>query len=77
MRKRILGFAALAAASAVVLTGCSGGGGGEEGTGGDVDFTAEPTGTLSAWGFENADDVGTSPSFGPFTDSNVSCSTAS
>src|SRR5688572_5136918 len=58
MRKRILGIAAMAAASAVLLTGC--GGGGEDETGGDVDFTAEPTGTLSAWGFENADDVGQS-----------------
>jgi multiple sugar transport system substrate-binding protein len=59
MRKRILGIAALTAASAVVLVGCGGGGGGEEAAA-DVDFSAEPTGTLSAWGFENADDVGTS-----------------
>lgn len=58
MRKRILGIAAMAAASAVVLAGCSGGGAGE--VAGDVDFSAEPTGTLNAWGFENADDVGTS-----------------
>ena len=58
MRKRITGIAAVVAASAVVLTGCGGGGGG--GAAADVDFTAEPTGTLSAWGFENADDVGTS-----------------
>lgn len=58
MRKRILGMTAMAAVSAVVLVGCSGGGAGE--AGGDVDFTAEPTGTLNAWGFENADDVGTS-----------------
>lgn len=58
MRKRILGIAAMAAASAVVLAGCSGGGAGE--VAGDVDFSAEPTGTLKAWGFENADDVGTS-----------------
>ncbi|MDQ0643102.1 multiple sugar transport system substrate-binding protein [Microbacterium murale] len=58
MRKRILGIAAMAAASAVVLAGCSGGGAGE--VAGDVDFSTEPTGTLKAWGFENADDVGTS-----------------
>lgn len=58
MRKRITGIAAVVAASAVVLTGCGGGGGGDAAA--DVDFTAEPTGTLSAWGFENADDVGTS-----------------
>lgn len=48
----------MAAASAIVLAGCSGGGAGE--AAGDVDFTAEPAGTLKAWGFENADDVGTS-----------------
>ncbi|KJQ55404.1 ABC transporter substrate-binding protein [Microbacterium sp. SA39] len=58
MHKRILGFAAMAAASALVLAGCSGGGAGEGG--GDADFDAAPTGTLKAWGFENADDVGTS-----------------
>lgn len=55
MRKRI-GAATLGAASLIVLTGCGGGGGGA--TAEDVDFTAEPTGTLAAWGFENADDVG-------------------
>lgn len=61
MRNRILGIAAVAAASAVVLSGCGGGGGGEgEAPGGDVDFGAEASGTLNAWGFENADDVGQS-----------------
>jgi multiple sugar transport system substrate-binding protein len=59
MRKRLIGIAALAA-SAVLLAGCGGGGNGGGGTGGDVDFEAEPTGALSAWGFENADDVGQS-----------------
>ena len=58
MRTRILGIVALAT-TAVVLAGCGGGGGGGE-SASDVDFTAEPTGTLSAWGFENADDVGQS-----------------
>ncbi|MBW9095671.1 sugar ABC transporter substrate-binding protein [Microbacterium jejuense] len=58
MRKRIIGIAAIAA-SAVLLAGC-GGGGGDGATGGDVDFSAEPSGTLKAWGFENADDVGQS-----------------
>ncbi|MFD5214023.1 extracellular solute-binding protein [Microbacterium sp. NPDC058345] len=58
MRKRILGIAAVVAASAVVLTGC--GGGGEEDPAADVDFGGEVTGTLNAWGFENADDVGQS-----------------
>src|SRR5690606_14440174 len=59
MRKRILGIAAVVAASAVVLTGCGGGGNGDDAAA-DVDFGAEATGTLKAWGFENADDVGTS-----------------
>jgi multiple sugar transport system substrate-binding protein len=55
MRTRI-GVATLGAASLIVLTGCGGGGGGAAAE--DVDFSAEPTGTLAAWGFENADDVG-------------------
>ena len=58
MRKRILGIAAVIAASAVVLSGCGTGGGDDPAEG--VDFGAEPTGTLKAWGFENADDVGQS-----------------
>ena len=58
MRKRILGVLALAT-TAVVLAGCGGGGGADD-VAADVDFTAEPTGTLAAWGFENADDVGQS-----------------
>lgn len=57
MRKRLTGFVALAAASAVMLSGCGGGGGGGAAAE-DADFTADPTGALSAWGFENADDVG-------------------
>jgi multiple sugar transport system substrate-binding protein len=59
MRKRMIGIAAIAA-SAVLLAGCGGGGNGGGATDGDVDFEAEPTGALSAWGFENADDVGQS-----------------
>ncbi|MCR2764447.1 extracellular solute-binding protein [Microbacterium sp. zg.B48] len=58
MRRRILGIAALTA-SAVVLVGCGGGGGGE-GSDSAADFSTEPTGTMKAWGFENADDVGQS-----------------
>ncbi|WP_108719471.1 ABC transporter substrate-binding protein [Miniimonas sp. S16] len=52
--------AAVAALSlTTVLAACGGGSGGDEGSAeGDVDFTSEPTGTLRAWGFENADDVG-------------------
>lgn len=49
--------AALVAASALLLAGCGGSGGGDAGS---ADFDQEPTGELSAWGFENADDVGQS-----------------
>jgi len=60
MRKRMAGLVAIGAASALMLAGCAGGGnGGGNGASGDnVDFSAEPTGDLTAWGFENADDVG-------------------
>lgn len=61
MRKRILGIAAVIAASTVVLSGCGGGGGGDgEDPAAGVDFSADATGSLKAWGFENADDVGQS-----------------
>ena len=39
------------------IAGCGGGGGG---TAENVSFTDSPSGSLSAWGFDNADDVGTS-----------------
>lgn len=48
--------AVLGAASLLIITGCGGGGGGA--TAEDVDFGADTSGTLSVWGFENADDVG-------------------
>jgi len=57
MRKRSLTGVAALAASVIVLTSCSGG---SDDPAADVDFAAPPTGTLSAWGFENADDVGQS-----------------
>jgi len=57
MRRRSLAGAAAIAASVVILTSCSGG---SEDPAADVDFAAEPSGTLAAWGFENADDVGQS-----------------
>ncbi|WZH38038.1 MAG: hypothetical protein PIR02_05065 [Microbacterium enclense] len=57
MRTRSLAGVAALAASVVVLTSCSGG---SDDPAADVDFSAPPTGTLSAWGFENADDVGQS-----------------
>ncbi|MFS0853722.1 ABC transporter substrate-binding protein [Microbacterium sp. 179-I 3D4 NHS] len=56
--RRTLTAAAMVAASVVVLSGCMGSGGDEPAA--DADFTAEPEGTVAAWGFENADDVGTS-----------------
>lgn len=59
MHKRILGIAAVVAAAAVVLTGCGGGGDASD-QADDVEWGADATGTLKAWGFENADDVGQS-----------------
>lgn len=55
--RRALTAAAMVAASVVVLSGC-GSSGGQPAA--DADFSADPEGTLAAWGFENADDVGTS-----------------
>ena len=52
---------AVALASALVLTACGGGGdGAADETPGAEQFSAEYSGTVSAWGFENADDVGQS-----------------
>ena len=57
-RQRVLATFAMTA-SVVVLAGCGGGGGnGGNAAAEDVDYSAAPTGTLNAWGFENADDVG-------------------
>lgn len=50
-------IAAGAVAAVASMSACSGGSGA---TGGDVSFGTDVSGTLSAWGFENADDVGTS-----------------
>lgn len=49
----VLGVAAVFVASA----GCGSGGNGSGGNSGP-DFSAKPSGTLNAWGFNNADDVG-------------------
>lgn len=57
-RRRGLVLAVGTLASAGLLAGCAGGGGAAPGA--DVDFGAELTGTLNAWGFDNADEVGTS-----------------
>ncbi|GGE96353.1 ABC transporter substrate-binding protein [Mycetocola zhadangensis] len=55
-RQKVL-IAATVTASVFILTGCGGGGSGETA---DVSFSDSPSGALSAWGFDNADDVGTS-----------------
>jgi multiple sugar transport system substrate-binding protein len=49
-------------AAALALAACSGGSEGTDGggEGGGSEFSTEASGTLRAWGFENADDVGTS-----------------
>jgi multiple sugar transport system substrate-binding protein len=58
MIKRQHGLLALAAGFTVVaLTACGSGGGGGGDAGG---FTKDISGELTAWGFENADEVGTS-----------------
>lgn len=58
MTKRQKALLAIAVtASVTMLAGCSGGG---SGAGGDVAFSTKPTGNLKAWGFDNADEVGTS-----------------
>lgn len=50
---------ALVPITALALAACSSGGG-EGGGAGSTDFSTTAEGTLNAWGFENADDVGTS-----------------
>jgi multiple sugar transport system substrate-binding protein len=58
MRKRITAVAAIGV-GLLALTACgSGGGGGGGGNDNGTDFTAKPAGTLKAWAFDNADDVG-------------------
>lgn len=58
MRTKRRTAAALLPITALALAACSSGGD-DAGTG-STDFGTEATGTLNAWGFENADDVGTS-----------------
>ena len=58
MKKRQRAFLALGVASSMTLLAACGGGGGGDNGGGDIEFTTSPSGTLNAWGFENADDVG-------------------
>ncbi|WP_150307054.1 ABC transporter substrate-binding protein [Planctomonas psychrotolerans] len=57
MRKRQQTLLAITmTASVAVLAGCAGGGAETN----EATFSDEPTGTLNAWGFDNADEVGTS-----------------
>lgn len=51
-------LAATAGAALFALTACGGGGGGGGGTA--ADFSKDYSGSLNVWGFENADEVGTS-----------------
>ncbi|MEU4777196.1 hypothetical protein [Micromonospora sp. NPDC023633] len=57
MRKRRAAFIAAGVAAALVATAACGSSEGDNG-GEAANFDAKPTGTLSAWGFNNADDVG-------------------
>jgi multiple sugar transport system substrate-binding protein len=57
MKRKQKAFLAITlTASVALLTACSSG----AGTTSDVSFSKSPSGTLNAWGFDNADDVGTS-----------------
>jgi multiple sugar transport system substrate-binding protein len=56
-RKRAV-LVALTVASAVGLTTACGSSGGTSSSGKGVDFSGTPKGTMSAWAFDNADDVG-------------------
>lgn len=60
MRKSRRAAIALLPVAALALAACSSGGGGDEGSGEPTDFSTEASGSLNAWGFENADDVGQS-----------------
>jgi multiple sugar transport system substrate-binding protein len=60
MRKSRRAAVALLPLTALALAACSSGGGDEETGGGATDFGTEASGSLNAWGFENADDVGQS-----------------
>jgi multiple sugar transport system substrate-binding protein len=53
-KTRRIAVAVTAGAALVALTACGGGGGGN----GNVDFSKDLGSSLSAWGFENTDDVG-------------------
>ncbi|MFC7549297.1 ABC transporter substrate-binding protein [Plantactinospora sp. GCM10030261] len=57
MRKRRAAFVAAGVAAALVATTACGSSD-ESGGGDDADYAAKPSGTMSYWGFNNADDVG-------------------
>ena len=59
MRIRQAVLVALTVAPALVLSAaCGGGGSGNSSAGASASFGAKPSGTLNAWAFDNADDVG-------------------
>jgi multiple sugar transport system substrate-binding protein len=58
MNRRQVLLAALATASAVVLAACESGSDGGPTKGAGQSFGAKPSGTMKAWAFDNADDVG-------------------
>jgi multiple sugar transport system substrate-binding protein len=58
-RRNALLALAVTASVAVTLVGCSSGGGSDD-SGSGASFSTKVSGTLNAWGFNNADDVGTS-----------------
>jgi multiple sugar transport system substrate-binding protein len=58
-RRNALLALAVTASVAVTLVGCSSGGGSDD-SGSGASFSTKASGTLNAWGFNNADDVGTS-----------------
>ena len=59
-RRTAIAALALTASMTVALAGCTSGGGGSGGSASKGSFSTKVSGTLNAWGFNNADDVGTS-----------------
>lgn len=57
MKRRHVAIAAVVVTPVVLLSACGSGGGGAGAS--SVDFATKPAGTLNAWAFNNADDVGT------------------
>lgn len=58
MKRRHAVLATLSVVPALLLTAACGSGGGGSSSAASVSFSAKPSGTLNAWAFDNADDVG-------------------